>query len=266
MLTSRRASPVRSHYQNSREAGVSKDMSAKRRRIKLWRNQSELDIFTAEVTFTKPKSHPDHKTLYEALKVYIELENKEEFNEAMAMSRKKRHDDRDPPPPPLKDSERSKKKNHDSDASASKQPPPANKDPIPEDVHLLELEDTGAAHLPKIKTRPNWLKPIPEEETPETLEPDWKKMMRETEVHKFSDGTLTRIPEKLDYMIKYYELFKFSLGMERRIWTEDDKQRSQEFIKLIERRLKIRQIFKSLKSFVSGRLRDIDYRLIQRTE
>ncbi|GJY10117.1 hypothetical protein Tco_0378302 [Tanacetum coccineum] len=149
------------------------------------------------------RSHPDHKTLYEALKVYIELENKEEFNEAMAMSRKKRHDDRDPPPPPLKDSERSKKKNHDSDASASKQPPvqkslawktydirespfnpskqkpaspseqPVNKYPIPEDVHLLELEDTGAAHLPKIKTRPNWLKPIPEEETPETLEPDW---------------------------------------------------------------------------------------------
>ncbi|GKC70995.1 hypothetical protein Tco_1116878 [Tanacetum coccineum] len=27
--------------------------------------------------------------------------------------------------------------------------------------------------------------------------------------------------------------------MENRIWTQDDKQRSQEFIKLIERRLKI---------------------------
>ncbi|GKA26396.1 hypothetical protein Tco_0712505 [Tanacetum coccineum] len=29
---------------------------------------------------------------------------------------------------------------------------------------------------------------------------DQKKMMRETEVHKFSDGTLTRILEKLDHM------------------------------------------------------------------
>ncbi|GJU68482.1 hypothetical protein Tco_1254741 [Tanacetum coccineum] len=91
-------------------------------------------------------------------------------------------------------------------------------------------------------------------------------MMRESEVHKFSDGTLTRILEKLDFMVKDYELFKFNPGMERRIWTEDDKRRSQEFIKLIKRRLKIRRIFKSLESFVSGRLRDIDYRLINRTE
>ncbi|GJR99641.1 hypothetical protein Tco_0316150 [Tanacetum coccineum] len=46
---------------------------------------------------------------------------------------------------------------------------------------------------------------------------DQKKMMRETEVHKFSDGTLTRIMEKLDYMVKDYELFKYNPGMESRI-------------------------------------------------
>ncbi|GJU32110.1 hypothetical protein Tco_1175699 [Tanacetum coccineum] len=57
-------------------------------------------------------------------------------------------------------------------------------------------------------------------------------------------------------------LFKFNPGMEHRIWSEDDKRRSQEFIKLIQRRLKIRQIFRSLEIFVSGRLRDVDYRLI----
>ncbi|GJZ44266.1 hypothetical protein Tco_0591521, partial [Tanacetum coccineum] len=93
-----------------------------------------------------------------------------------------------------------------------------------------------------------------------------KKMMRETEVHKFSDGTLTRILEKLDHMVKDYVLFKFNPGMEHRIWYEDDKRRSKEFIEVIERRLKIRRIFRSLESFVSGRLRDVDYRLIQRTE
>nr|GEY09782.1 hypothetical protein [Tanacetum cinerariifolium] len=93
-----------------------------------------------------------------------------------------------------------------------------------------------------------------------------KKMMRETEVHKFSDGTLMRILEKLDYMVKDYELFKFNPGMKNMIWTKDDKQRSQEFIKLIERRLKIRRIFRSLESFVSGLLRDINYRHIQRTK
>ncbi|GKE59081.1 hypothetical protein Tco_1498266 [Tanacetum coccineum] len=93
-----------------------------------------------------------------------------------------------------------------------------------------------------------------------------KKMMRESEVHKFSDGTLTRVMEQLDHMVKDYMLFKFNPSMEYRIWSEDDKRRSKEFIDVIERRLKIRRIFRILESFVSGRLRDIDYRLIQRTE
>ncbi|GJZ00498.1 hypothetical protein Tco_0517927 [Tanacetum coccineum] len=44
-----------------------------------------------------------------------------------------------------------------------------------------------------------------------------KKTMRETKVHKFSDGTLTGILEKLDFMVKDYELFKFKPGMEHRI-------------------------------------------------
>ncbi|GJW42971.1 hypothetical protein Tco_0071770 [Tanacetum coccineum] len=57
-----------------------------------------------------------------------------------------------------------------------------------------------------------------------------KKMMRESEVHKFSDGTLTRILEKLDHMVKDFMLFKFNRGMEHIIWSEDDKKRSKEFI------------------------------------
>ncbi|GKC87470.1 hypothetical protein Tco_1148119 [Tanacetum coccineum] len=93
-----------------------------------------------------------------------------------------------------------------------------------------------------------------------------KKMMRESKVHKFSDGKLTRILEKLDHMVKDFVLFKFNPSMESRIWSKDDKRRSKEFIEVIERRLKIRRIFRSLESFVIGRLRDVDYRLIQRTE
>ncbi|GJX04526.1 hypothetical protein Tco_0190442 [Tanacetum coccineum] len=89
-----------------------------------------------------------------------------------------------------------------------------------------------------------------------------KKMMRESKVHKFSDGRLTRILEQLDHMVKDFMLFKFNLGMEHRIWSEDDKRRSKEFIEVIERRLNIKRIFRSLESFVSGRLRDVDYRLI----
>ncbi|GJY57060.1 hypothetical protein Tco_0456175 [Tanacetum coccineum] len=95
---------------------------------------------------------------------------------------------------------------------------------------------------------------------------DNRKIMRIDEVHKFSDGMLTRIKEKLDFMVKDFKLFKFNKGMENRKWTEDDKRRSEDFIEVIERRLKIRRIFRSLESFVGGRLRDIDYRLISRTE
>ncbi|GJY91672.1 hypothetical protein Tco_0507454 [Tanacetum coccineum] len=128
------------------------------------------------------RSHPEHTTLYEALEASMDRENREEFNEEMAKSRKRRRDDQDPPPPPLKVSDQSKKKRHDSDASAFKQPPvqkssawktsdtrkaPSN------DVHLSNSEDTGASHLPKIKTRPDWLKPLPKEEAPKTPEPDW---------------------------------------------------------------------------------------------
>ncbi|GJW68494.1 hypothetical protein Tco_0122918 [Tanacetum coccineum] len=51
---------------------------------------------------------------------------------------------------------------------------------------------------------------------------------------------------KLDFMVKDYMVYKFNLGMESRRWTEDDKRRSQEFIKLIEHWLKIRRIFKIL--------------------
>ncbi|GKB63443.1 hypothetical protein Tco_0919629, partial [Tanacetum coccineum] len=59
---------------------------------------------------------------------------------------------------------------------------------------------------------------------------DNRKMMRIDEVHKFSDGTLTRIKEKLKFMVKDFKLFKFNKGMENRKWTEDDKRRSEDFI------------------------------------
>ncbi|GJX05787.1 hypothetical protein Tco_0193719 [Tanacetum coccineum] len=50
---------------------------------------------------------------------------------------------------------------------------PVDDVPIPDDVHISDLEDTNSAHLPKIKSRPDWLKPVPKEETPETPEPEW---------------------------------------------------------------------------------------------
>ncbi|GKA59952.1 hypothetical protein Tco_0759265 [Tanacetum coccineum] len=70
--------------------------------------------------------------------------------------------------------------------------------------------------------------------------------------------------EKLDHMVKDFHLFEYNKGMETRKWSEDDKRRSKDFITAIEKRLQIRRIFRSLESFVGGRIRDIDYRLINK--
>nr|GEX21578.1 integrase, catalytic region, zinc finger, CCHC-type, peptidase aspartic, catalytic [Tanacetum cinerariifolium] len=277
--------------------------------------------------------------LYDALEVSMDCEIKEEFIEATAKSPWKTSDTKEAP------SSSSMQK------TSSQSEQPVDDVPITDDVHISDLVDTGVAHLLKIKTRPDWLKPVLEEERPETLKPNWamkechllltdhidlvnpegnqvvpnvskplplggppgqviiqpqhffnkdleylvsgdkerrnalsisklklayyldfgleelvlsldatdfffkedytnihklrtiiyrdrnnqKKMMMESEVHKFSDSTLTRILEKLDHMVKYYVLFKFNPSMERRIWSEDDKRRSKEFIEVIER-------------------------------
>ncbi|GJY10666.1 hypothetical protein Tco_0378851 [Tanacetum coccineum] len=72
---------------------------------------------------------------------------------------------------------------------------------------------------------------------------DQRKLMRLNEIHKFSDGTLTRVMEKLDHMVKDFHLFEYNKGMETRKWSEDDKWRSKDFITAIEKRLQIRRIF-----------------------
>ncbi|GJY10733.1 hypothetical protein Tco_0378918 [Tanacetum coccineum] len=321
------------------------------------------------------KSHPEHITLYEALEASIDRESREEFVEAMAKSQAP--------------SSSSKQK------TTPQSEQPVNDVPIPDDVHISDSEDTVAAYLSKIKTRPNGLNHVPKEERSETPEPDWAvppndlpkteknwanaianaykdleenkliwktgdmgsfikwycKQIRKSKLNKANlegpafkidlvnpDGNRV-VPNDLEYLISsdkerrnalsisklkaaYYpdfgleelvpslwieserkynisaayedytivhkpraviyrdrndhkkmtwenEVHKFSdvkPGMEHRIWSEDDKRRSKEFIEVIERRLKIRRIFMNLESFVSGRLRDVDYRLIQRTE
>ncbi|GJX90655.1 hypothetical protein Tco_0343981 [Tanacetum coccineum] len=47
---------------------------------------------------------------------------------------------------------------------------------MPDTTNISDSEDTDSAHLPKIKPRPEWLKPIPEEVRPETPEPDWSDL------------------------------------------------------------------------------------------
>ncbi|GKB51580.1 hypothetical protein Tco_0902333 [Tanacetum coccineum] len=69
---------------------------------------------------------------------------------------------------------------------------------------------------------------------------DQKKMMLETEVHKFSDGTLQRILDKLDHMVKDFKLYEYNKGMETRIWSEDNRRRSKDFMELHRRRSRSR--------------------------
>nr|GEW57523.1 hypothetical protein [Tanacetum cinerariifolium] len=93
-----------------------------------------------------------------------------------------------------------------------------------------------------------------------------RKIMRFNEIYKFSDGTLTRILEVLAYRVKEFKIKWLNLGMNTRFWTQKDVTRSKEFIAAIERRLKTRRIYQNLECFIGGRVRDIDYRLLKRTE
>ncbi|GJR47807.1 integrase, catalytic region, zinc finger, CCHC-type containing protein [Tanacetum coccineum] len=86
------------------------------------------------------------------------------------------------------------------------------------------------------------------------------------EIHKFSDGTLQQIDEALDYRVKEFKVNRMNLGLNTRFWTRKDVDRSKEFMFSIQKRLKTRRIFRNLESFVGGRIREGDYRLLKRTE
>nr|GEW84361.1 hypothetical protein [Tanacetum cinerariifolium] len=90
-------------------------------------------------------------------------------------------------------------------------------------------------------------------------------MIRFNEIHKFSDGTLQQIDEALDYMVKEFKINRMNLGLNTRFWTRKDVDRSKAFMFVIQKWLKTRRIFCNLESFVGGRVRDGDYRLLKYT-
>ncbi|GJY62491.1 hypothetical protein Tco_0463148 [Tanacetum coccineum] len=93
-----------------------------------------------------------------------------------------------------------------------------------------------------------------------------RKIMRFNKIYNFSYGTLTRILKALDYRVKEFKIKRLNPGMNTRFLTQKDVTRSKEFMSAIKRRLKMRRIYQNLECFVGGRVRDIDYRLLQRTE
>nr|GEX66423.1 hypothetical protein [Tanacetum cinerariifolium] len=91
-------------------------------------------------------------------------------------------------------------------------------------------------------------------------------MMCVNEIHKFSDGTLQKIDEALDYRIKEFRINRMNPGLNTRFLTRKDVDRSEAFMFAIQWRLKTRKIFHNLESFVGGLVRERDYRLLKRTE
>ncbi|GJU50478.1 hypothetical protein Tco_1220033 [Tanacetum coccineum] len=75
------------------------------------------------------------------------------------------------------------------------------------------------------------------------------------------DYTIIESPRAVVFPVK-----RLNPGMNTRFWNEKDVTRSKEFIAAIERHLKTRRIYRNLECFVGGRVRDIDYKLLQRTE
>ncbi|GJV76922.1 hypothetical protein Tco_1508506 [Tanacetum coccineum] len=91
-------------------------------------------------------------------------------------------------------------------------------------------------------------------------------IMHFNEIHKFNDGTLQQIDEALNYRVKEFRVNKVNLGLDTRFWTMNDVIKSKQFMFAIQKRLKLRRIFQNLETFVGGRIREGDYRLLQRIE
>nr|GEW70011.1 hypothetical protein [Tanacetum cinerariifolium] len=74
------------------------------------------------------------------------------------------------------------------------------------------------------------------------------------------------IDEALDYRVKEFKVNRMNPGLNTGFWTRKDVDRSKEFMFAIQKRLKTRRIFRILESFVGGRVRDGDCRLLKRTK
>nr|GEV48013.1 hypothetical protein [Tanacetum cinerariifolium] len=72
------------------------------------------------------------------------------------------------------------------------------------------------------------------------------------------------IDEALDYGFKEFRINRINPGLNIRFWTRKDVDRCKEFMFAIQRRLRTRRIFRNLDSFVGGRVREGDYRLLKR--
>ncbi|GKD44976.1 hypothetical protein Tco_1269621 [Tanacetum coccineum] len=143
-------------------------------------------LSTPIIDLTPPKTNPDLATRVSTLeKRSAEFEQKHQLKDkttkalASRVYKLEHHDlysKINKQPPVQKSSAWKTSDTREAPSISSKQkpasPPVVDNNPIPDDMHLSESEDTDVAHLLKIKTRLDWLNPLSEEAS-ETPEPDW---------------------------------------------------------------------------------------------
>ncbi|GKD53044.1 hypothetical protein Tco_1286431 [Tanacetum coccineum] len=97
------------------------------------------------------------------------------------------------------------------------------------------------------------------------LNKDNKKfLMRADELYKFGDGTLKKVHDELDYMLKNFKL-GYNKAMPRSVWTDKDKRWTTSMLEKIEYTLLTRRIMMSLECYMGRRNIKTDYRLLTRT-
>ncbi|GJX04658.1 hypothetical protein Tco_0190574 [Tanacetum coccineum] len=134
-----------------------------------------------------------------------------------------------------------------------------------EDMYLLHLQGklnhlSGFDKVNLFNAVSLWIRTLSSENGMEYLATRQFRSIRQSSTYRTKlDATDSVSSNKITpYHMVTTTAFSTISGIEKRIWSEDDRRRSKEFMEVIKRRLKIRRIFMSLKSFVSGRLRDVD--------
>ncbi|GKA97128.1 hypothetical protein Tco_0825022, partial [Tanacetum coccineum] len=93
-----------------------------------------------------------------------------------------------------------------------------------------------------------------------------KMLMRAEVIHRFRDGTLNKVYDKIDVMLRDNRLGYGNRGLEDHKWPRKDKERTESMLIKIEKMLRERQRMRSFEYFVRGKRNKIDYRLLVRPE
>ncbi|GKA42302.1 hypothetical protein Tco_0734962 [Tanacetum coccineum] len=131
-------------------------------------------VYTLELSSSSRslRDLPEQKDMKEMLhQRMFKSAQRDEFLGEKDKSRKRRRDNQDPPPLPNSDLHAPSRSSKQQSGPHDEQP--IEDIPIPDSANISDSEDTGSAHLPHVKPRPEWLKHIPDDERRATPELAW---------------------------------------------------------------------------------------------